>query len=64
MTSFENIYNKYFKTVYLYINGLCGNSAIAEEVTSDTFFKAMNSLDSFKGDCDVRVWLCQIAKNS
>ena len=23
----------------------------------------MNSIDSFRGDCDIRVWLCQIAKN-
>jgi len=23
----------------------------------------MRSIDSFRGECDVRVWLCQIAKN-
>lgn len=28
------------------------------------FFKAINSIDSFRGDCDMRVWLCQIAKNT
>ena len=38
-------------------------SDLAEEITSDTFFKAMKSINSFRGDCDVRVWLCQIAKN-
>ena len=36
---------------------------IAEEVTSQTFFKALSSINKFKGECDVRVWLCQIAKN-
>jgi RNA polymerase sigma-70 factor (ECF subfamily) len=23
----------------------------------------MKSIESFRGDCDIRVWLCQIAKN-
>ena len=41
-----------------------GNEHIAEEITSETFFKAINSIDSFRGDCDMRVWLCQIAKNT
>ena len=63
MTDFEQLYNTYFNDVYLYILRLSGNEHIAEEITSDTFFKAMKSIDSFRGDCDVRVWLCQIAKN-
>ena len=63
MTNFEQLYNTYFKDVYLYILRLSGSENIAEEITSDTFFKAMRSIDSFRGDCDVRVWLCQIAKN-
>ena len=33
-------------------------------MTQETFFKAMKSIESFKGECDIRVWLCQIAKNS
>ena len=48
---------------YLYIRRLSHDEHIAEEITSDTFFKAMNSIDRFRGDCDIRVWLCQIAKN-
>ena len=43
---------------------LSGNEHIAEEITSETFFKAINSVDRFRGDCDMRVWLCQIAKNT
>ena len=61
---FEQIYNTYFKSVYLYVMQLSGNEHIAEEITSDTFFKAINSIDRFRGDCDMRVWLCQIAKNT
>ncbi len=63
MTDYERLYERYFNDVYLYILRLSGDVHIAEEVTSDTFFSAMRSIDSFRGDCDVRVWLCQIAKN-
>lgn len=64
VVEFEKIYNTYFNDVFRYIRKLSGNEHIAEEITADTFFKAMNSIDSFRGDCDIRVWLCQIAKNS
>lgn len=63
MQEFEKIYRTYFDDVYLYICRLSGNEDIAEEITSEAFFKAMRSISGFRGDCDVRVWLCQIAKN-
>ncbi len=61
---FEELYTTYFDDVYRYIRKLSGNEHVAEEITSDTFFKAMSAIDSFRNDCDFRVWLCQIAKNS
>jgi RNA polymerase sigma-70 factor (ECF subfamily) len=64
VTDFESIYEKYFQDVFLYIKALSGNEHIAEEITSETFFKAISAIDTFKGECDIRVWLCQIAKNS
>ena len=60
---FEQIYNTYFKAVYRYIWQLSGNEHIAEEITGETFFKAMKSINNFRGECDMRVWLCQIAKH-
>ena len=64
MTEFDEIFKTYFNDVYLYLKKLSGNENIAEEITSETFFKAMRSIDGFRGDCDIRIWLCQIAKNS
>lgn len=61
--SFEEIYSAYFSRVYRYALKLCGNERDAEELTSDVFFKAMNSIDSFRGDSDILSWLCSIAKN-
>ena len=63
MTEFEEIYRTYFNDVYLYIRRLSGNEVLSEEITSEAFFKALRSISGFRGDCDIRVWLCQIAKN-
>lgn len=59
----QEIYETYFTAVYRYILALLGNSQIAEEITQETFFKALKKIDTFRGDCELRVWLCQIAKN-
>ena len=48
---FEEIYRACFKPVYQYVRRLSGNEHIAEEVTSDTFFKALESIDRFRGEC-------------
>lgn len=64
MKEFEEIYQLYFMDVFRYLRGLTADEHLAEELTSETFFKAMKGLKAFKGECDVRVWLCQIAKNT
>lgn len=64
MQDFDNIYNLYFKDVYKYILSISKNETIAEEVTQETFFKAMKSIKDFNGSCKIYVWLCQIAKNT
>ena len=61
---FDGLYNAYADDVYRYALSLCGNQHIAEDITSETFLKAIKASDRFKGDCNVRVWLCQIAKNT
>lgn len=64
MTDFEEIYNAYFRDVYRYCLSLCRNESTAEEITQETFFKALKNIDSFAGKSSLYVWLCQIAKNT
>lgn len=61
---FEKIYRLYFKDIYRYIYSLCGNGTTAEDVTQETFYKAIRSLDRFDGTQDIRAWLFTIAKNT
>ena len=63
LTNFEEVYAVYFDDVYRYLLSLSGSESVAEELTSETFFRAMDALGRFRGECSVRVWLCQIAKN-
>lgn len=63
MNSFENLYRQCFGDVYRYLCRLSGDSVLAEELTSDTFFRAMKALDSFRGDCEIKLWLLKIARN-
>ena len=61
---FEAIYSEHFTVVYKYVLSLCRDESLAEEVTQETFFKAMRGMDKFNGSCTLYVWLCQIAKNT
>lgn len=62
MKDFEKIYSEYFDTVFQYTLSLCKDEAWAEELTQEAFFKALKSIGSFRGECKLSVWLCQIAK--
>ena len=63
MNDIESIYRDYFSDVFRYTRSLTLDENRAEELTQETFFRAMRSLPSFRGDCEIRVWLCRIAKN-
>lgn len=60
---FEKVYQLYFKDVYYYILSLSRDKHIAEDITSETFLRAMKAIDDYRGETKLRVWLCQIAKN-
>ncbi len=39
-----------------------GNRDLAEDLTQETFLRAIKNSNSFKGESKVSTWLCQIAK--
>ncbi len=59
------IYKRYYNDVYAFCVRLCeGGPDVAEDICQETFFKALKTVNSFRGDCKVMSWLCQIAKNT
>ena len=63
MQNIEQIYKEYFNTVNKYLFCLTRNSDISEELTQETFVKAVKKIDTYQGKSEISVWLCQIAKN-
>ncbi len=63
MTEFESIYRRYFADVELYLRAICHEEHLAEELTEQVFFQALKALPKFRGDCDIRTWLCAMARN-
>ena len=63
MQDIEKIYKEYFETVHKYLFCLTRNNDISEELTQETFCKAVKKIGTYKGECKISVWLCQISKN-
>ena len=64
MTEFADIYETYIADVELYLRAICRDEALAEELTEQVFFRALKALPTFRGDCDIRTWLCAMARNA
>lgn len=63
MQNMDEIYEECFETVYKYLFCLTHNSDISEELTQETFYRAVKKIDTYNGKCKISVWLCQIAKH-
>ena len=59
----EQFYKENHRIVYGYLYSLCGNKAWAEDLTSETFLKAISRIDSYDGRGKISTWLCAIGKN-
>jgi RNA polymerase sigma-70 factor (ECF subfamily) len=59
----EKLYREHASTVFRYVMSLSHDQSVAEEITQDTFCKAIRSIHRFEGTCKISVWLCQIAKH-
>ena len=65
MNEFEALYAKYYKDVYYFLLKLTGyQDGLTEELTQESFYQAFTSFERFRGECTVKSWLCQIAKNT
>lgn len=63
MESIEKIYQNHSKNVYLFLLSKSSNPELAEELTQETFFCAVKSINKFNGNSSILTWLCGIAHN-
>ena len=63
MDSMDQIYRKHSRMIYAFLLSRTGEASLAEELTQETFYQAVKSLNSFKGQSSASTWLCGIANN-
>ena len=59
----EKLYKAFYMKVFSYVMTLAKDRGDAEEITQETFFRAISTEKSFKGESESFTWLCAIAKN-
>ena len=59
----EIVFEQYYEDVYRFLRALTRDRDLAEELTQETFLRAIRSIDTYRGEGEFRVWLCSIAKN-
>ena len=59
----EQFYRDNYRIVYGYLLSRCGNPALAEDLTSEAFLKAIAKIGSYDGSVKPSTWLCSIGKN-
>ena len=52
-----------YSAVYRYALALCRDETQAQDITQDTFMRALSTGSRFAGDSSLYTWLCTIAKN-
>jgi RNA polymerase sigma-70 factor (ECF subfamily) len=63
--NFQEIYEKYHKEIYFFLLKLTGyRKDLAEELTQETLYQTFLSLHKYRGECGIKTWIFQIAKNT
>jgi RNA polymerase sigma-70 factor, ECF subfamily len=63
LAAFSGLYQRYVQQVYRYLLVRTGNVGDAEDLTSQTFLAAMQSLQSYRGRQPFIAWLLGIARH-
>lgn len=63
ITAFDELVKRYEKQVYNFAYRMTGNYDDANDITSETFVKVYNAIDSFRGDANFSTWLFRIITN-
>ena len=61
---FEDVYKHYHHDVYCFLLSMSRNPQVADELTQETFYRALKGIRKFKWESSLKTWLCQIAKNT
>jgi RNA polymerase sigma-70 factor (ECF subfamily) len=61
--NWEELFERYSPAVFGYLHRMSEDRHLAEDLTSETFYRAMRAVDGFRGDASMKTWLLRIARN-
>ena len=64
MNNLEELYKNNYEIVYKYLLAISHNENISEELTQETFYRAMKNIHKFNENSKISTWLCTIAKEN
>jgi RNA polymerase sigma-70 factor (ECF subfamily) len=63
--AFRAVFDDFFPRLYRYaLARLSGNREEARDIVQETFCKAFERLDSYRGEASLYGWMCQICRNA
>ena len=63
LADLDSIYRQNADMVFRFLLARTGSIDLSEELTQETFYQAVRSIDRYDGSCRISTWLCGIAKN-
>ena len=57
MQDMDAVYRQHVQTVLKYLMSLTRDADLAEELTQETFYQAVRSIDRFDESCKITTWL-------
>ena len=63
MVDLDAVYREHSSSVYRFLLAKTGSRQLAEELTQETFYQAVKTIDRFDGSCEITTFLFGIAKN-
>ena len=62
--AFDDLYERYFKRIYAFLDKRLGNRADTEETTQEVFINVFSSIDSFRGDAPFAAWIFGLTRRT
>lgn len=62
--AFDELYERYFKRIYGFLDKRLGNRADTEEATQEVFINVFSSIDSFRGDAPFAAWIFGLTRRT
>jgi len=63
-SAFDELYQRYFKRIYSFLNMRLHNRADTEETTQEVFINVFSSLDSFRGEAPFAAWIFGLTRRT